>query len=313
MQIPEFQKIIESGLEKQLPTLIPNHSIAKAYTWASLPPGKLFRPLLAAAIYLNHSNGNPEEFNQINSNASKMAAFLELHHSYTLVHDDMPCMDDDDLRRGKASTHKQFGQWQALLVGDGLLGASWRLVSQIKHPALLNFFKYSTWTLGPKGLLQGQVLDLSEEMTLSFENLILTHKLKTARLIQTALVGGYAISDNPNFKMAKAYHKLGEALGVSFQLLDDLTELTEKLGDHEKAVNPWLWASIKSTETLINYLEQVKELAPTDAELLQEVLAHYFGTILGKVEAQRDSILAKLNEEQLRPVESLLKILSHAK
>ncbi len=313
MQIPEFQKIIERGLERQLHTLLPNHSIANAYTWASLPPGKLFRPLLSAAIYLNHSNGRPEEFDQLTSNASKMAAFLELHHSYTLVHDDMPCMDDDDLRRGKASTHKQFGEWQALLVGDGLLGASWRLISQIDHPALLSFFKYSTWALGPKGLLQGQVLDLSEEMTLSFNNLILTHKLKTARLIQTALVGGYCISDNPSFNTAKAYHKLGEAIGVSFQLLDDLTELTEELGDHEQAVNPWLWASIKSTETLVSYLEQVKELTPSNAELLQEVLAHYFGTIHKKIETHQESILNHLSEEQLRPVKSLLKILSHTK
>lgn len=311
MEIPELQKCLEETLGEQLSELVPHHSIAEAYRWASLPPGKLFRPLLSAAIYLHHSDGSLQEYKDKNSNASKLAAFLELHHSYTLVHDDMPCMDDDDERRGKASTHKQFGEWQALLVGDGLLGASWRLVSQINHPSLLSFFKYSTWSLGPKGLLQGQVLDLSEEMTHSFSNLILTHKLKTARLIQTSLVGGYAISKNPNFPTAKKYHRLGEALGVSFQLLDDLTELTEKLGDHERTVNPWLWASKNSQKTLVNYLEQVNQFAPSEATLLQSVLAHYFATIYKKVESHRDSILNNISEDDLRPVESLLKILGH--
>lgn len=311
MNVPEFQKTLESTLERQLSELTPNHEIREVYNWASLPPGKLFRPLLSAGVYLFHSEDSKDAYADKNSNASKLAAFLELHHSYTLVHDDMPCMDDDDERRGKTSTHKKYGEWKALLVGDGLMGASWRLLSQINHPSLIHFFKYSTWALGPKGLLQGQVLDLSEEMTKSFENLILTHKLKTARLIQTSLVGGYLISPNPNFKTAKQYHRLGESLGISFQLLDDLTELTEELGHHEQKVNPWLWASDKSYSALVKNLESVKELTPIGADLLNRILSHYFGTILNKLEPHRSSIIKHLSEEKLRPVESLLKVLSN--
>lgn len=311
MEIPSLQKILEQTLSEQLDELLPNHHISEVYNYAALPPGKLFRPLIAAGSFVNHNDSDLNVFSHKNSNVSKFVGFLELHHSYTLVHDDMPCMDDDDVRRGKTSTHKQYGQWQALLVGDGLQAASWRLLSQINHPSLVPLFRYSTWALGAKGLLQGQVLDLSEEMTTSFQNLILTHKLKTARLIQTSLVGGYLLTENPNFRTAKNYHRLGEALGVSFQLLDDLTELTEEFGEHEAAVNPWLWGGKISQETLVGYLEQAQKLTPKDAKLLREVLSHYFGTIYKKIESGRDSIVENISDDLLRPVESLLKILSN--
>ncbi|MFT6070542.1 MAG: geranylgeranyl pyrophosphate synthase [Bacteriovoracaceae bacterium] len=312
MKIDQLQKNIEAHLEVHLRKMLPKHSISEAYLYASLPPGKLFRPLLSAGVFLFHNPDQVGEFEDHQSAPSKLASFLELHHAYTLVHDDMPCMDDDDMRRGKPSTHKKFGQWQALLVGDGLLGASWQLLTQIKHKDLLSYLNYATWCLGPKGLLQGQVLDLSEEMTLSFENLIETHKLKTARLIQASLVGGYLLSPHPNMKTAKAYHRLGEALGISFQLLDDLTELTESLGEHEKKVNPWIWAKTESTRSLIDNLNLVTKLVPKEAELLQEILALYFKGISKKIGPEMDPLNQFISDEDLRPIISLLKVLGHA-
>jgi geranylgeranyl pyrophosphate synthase len=311
MKIDQLQKDIESRLEEHLKKLLPKHSIKEAYLYASLPPGKLFRPLLSAGVFLFHNPGKENLYKHNKSCPTMLASFLELHHAYTLVHDDMPCMDDDDMRRGKLSTHKKFGQWQALLVGDGLLGASWRLLSQIKHKSLSPYFSYASWCLGPKGLLQGQVLDLSEEMTLSFENLIETHKLKTARLIQASLVGGYMLGDDPNMKTAKAYHRLGESIGISFQLLDDLTELTEPLGEHEKKVNPWIWAGPKSRTALIESLNLVTKLVPKEAILLQEILALYFKGIGKKIGSNKDPLKEFINAEELRPIISLLNILSH--
>lgn len=311
MKIDQLQKNIESYLEAHLTRMLPKHSISEAYQYASLPPGKLFRPLLSAGVYLFHNPDQETAFKDSNTPQAKLASFLELHHAYTLVHDDMPCMDNDDMRRGKPSTHKKYGQWQALLVGDGLLSASWQLLSQIKHKNLLPYFSYASWCLGPKGLLQGQVLDLSEEMTLSFENLIETHKLKTARLIQASLVGGYILSPNPSLKMAKAYHRLGEALGISFQLLDDLTELTEPLGAHEKKVNPWIWAGTKSKAELLKNLNLVTKLVPTEASLLREILGLYFKGIDKKIGPQKDPLNQYISEQDLGPIISLLKVLSH--
>ncbi len=312
MKIDQLQKYIEAHLEVHLRKMLPKHSISEAYLYASLPPGKLFRPLLSAGVFLFHNPDQVNEFEDHHSAPSKLASFLELHHAYTLVHDDMPCMDDDDMRRGKPSTHKKFGEWQALLVGDGLLGASWQLLSQIKHKDLLTYFNYATWCLGPKGLLQGQVLDLSEEMTLSFNNLIETHKLKTARLIQASLVGGYLLSTEPNIKTAKAYHRLGEALGISFQLLDDLTELTESLGEHEKKVNPWIWANSEAKTSLIENLNLVTKLVPKEAALLQEILSMYFAGIGKKIGPNMDPLNQFISDEDLGPIISLLKVLGHA-
>lgn len=311
MKIAELQVILTQNIDNQLNRLLPHHPISKAYRYACLPPGKLFRPLLSAGVFLLHSSDSEAVYTQKDSNASKFAAFLELHHSYTLVHDDMPCMDDDDVRRGKASTHKKFGQWQALLIGDGLQSASWQLLSKINHPQLISLFRYSTWALGPKGLLQGQVLDLSEEMTLSLDNLILTHKLKTARLIQVALVGGYLLSKSPSFKTAQSYHRLGEALGISFQLLDDITELTEKLGKHELLVNPWPKGPEATAVILIAYLEQVTKLIPRDGCLLKRVLKHYFQSIYNKLASEREAVESYIPSQQLRPIETVLKALSH--
>jgi geranylgeranyl pyrophosphate synthase len=311
MKIDQLQKNLESHLEVHLTKMLPKHLISQAYLYASLPPGKLFRPLLSAGVFLFHNPEQNDAFEHSNTDQAKLASFLELHHAYTLVHDDMPCMDNDDMRRGKLSTHKKYGQWQALLVGDGLLGASWQLLSQIKHKNLLFFFSYSTWCLGPKGLLQGQVLDLSEEMTLSFENLIETHKLKTARLIQASLVGGYLLGANTNMKTAKAYHRLGEALGISFQLLDDLTELTETLGEHEKKVNPWTWASVESKEALIKNLNLVTKLVPIEAALLGQILALYFQGIFKIIGTSKAPLNQFISEQDLRPIISLLKVLGH--
>ncbi len=312
MKIDQLQKNIETHLELHLKKMLPKHSISEAYLYASLPPGKLFRPLLSAGVFLFHNPDQEALFEDYKTAPSKLASFLELHHAYTLVHDDMPCMDNDDMRRGKPSTHKKFGQWQALLVGDGLLGASWQLLAQLRHPHALAYFSYATWSLGPKGLLQGQVLDLSEEMTLSFDNLIETHILKTARLIQASLVGGYLLSQNPNLKTAKAYHRLGEALGISFQLLDDLTELTEPLGEHEKKVNPWIWALEESKASLLSNLNQVTNLVPKEAALLQEILALYFAGIGKKIGPKMAPLNQYLSDEELGPIISLLKVLGHA-
>jgi geranylgeranyl pyrophosphate synthase len=110
----DFQQFYENWVETQ----IDNHSLKEAYQYVLFPPGKLFRPLLF--LNLLEDNGlNPQDYYET-------AVGLELHHSYTLVHDDLPCMDDDDMRRGRPSAHKKFNEWKAILIGDGLLNLSYQ-------------------------------------------------------------------------------------------------------------------------------------------------------------------------------------------
>lgn len=221
------------------------HPLKEAYLYAVLPAGKLFRPKLVWNTFLdldpiNAKNILDDRSQFLTHPITYLATAIELHHAYTLVHDDLPAMDNDLIRRGKPSVHAQYGQWQAILIGDGLLNMSYQLLAQIEHPQALNVFKIFSHATGAKGLIEGQVLDLSKEMNLSLENLLRTHELKTARLIQSSLSLSVLLSTEDKEK-ACHFWRLGMSLGVLFQLLDDLMELTDKeLSIHEQEVNPFL-------------------------------------------------------------------------
>ena len=183
------QALLEHGLQ-----CFPNHSFKEVYEWSLYPPGKLFRPLLALASHLDSCSELSLESLTHSDNIAYFCSAVEIHHTYTLIHDDLPAMDDDCERRGRPSSHIKFNEWKAILAGDGLLNASYQLLSKISHQELRNLLKVFSWALGPKGLIQGQVLDLSGEMKNSFQNIVHTHKLKTSRLIQVSLLGGHFLS-----------------------------------------------------------------------------------------------------------------------
>ena len=178
------------------------------------------------------------------------------------------------------------------------------MLSQIQAKNIMTAFKFSSWCLGPKGLIQGQVLDLAEEMTINFENLILTHQNKTARLMQTALVGSFLILDDVQDKGSNRYRtskdlfRLGHNIGVLFQILDDLTELIdEEISAHELAVNPWLRFKEDCFKELTSGLSKVYEtLEEYEMKHLNEMLGLYFKKI--------DSIL----RPNLKTVESHVKM-----
>lgn len=255
---------ISQNLKTHLKRCLPKELMQEVYEYCVLPPGKLFRPKLVYAIAKDLSQ---ETTPQITKNHQYLGSFVEIHHAYTLVHDDLPCMDDDDFRRGKPSAHKAFGEWKALLAGDGLLNISYELLSNIQSSRLNLMLKIITRCLGPKGLIQGQVLDLSHEMLKSFDSIKETHELKTARLIQVALLTSYLVIENPknqlplDYRMSIDLLKLGKAMGLAFQFIDDLSELTSKnLTKHEKEINPWLNHSKKVLEELSNNLIKIEKI-----------------------------------------------------
>ncbi len=273
---------IEHFIEQEIIKLLPKHPIKDGYLWAMFPAGKLFRPNLALSIL---KDLNPNAFDQFNRNENKnigfLAAALEVHHSYSLVHDDLPSMDNDDFRRGKESTHKKFGEWKAILIGDGLLNISYQFISKINLDSpiqTLRLMKLFSHAMGPKGLIHGQTLDLSHEMTNSFSNTLLTHQLKTARLIQMALVGGAIVSNKATNKMLKDIWRYGESVGILFQLLDDLSELAEEsLSQHEKDVNPWLKYPTPTYESTVNRLALItKQNENLNLHETKKYLANYF-------------------------------------
>lgn len=310
-------------IEADIKSLIERHSYQnffhEVYDYSLLPAGKLFRPLLAYATAIDFGLDINEK--SAKESIKNFSCALEIHHTYTLIHDDMPCMDDDEYRRGRLSTHAKFGQWQALLAGDALHGLSFNLINKIKTENKYEILNYAHWCLGTKGLIFGQALDLDHQMTESFENLILTHQLKTARLIQLAIVGAYGLSPKANFTQAKALHRLGHHMGVAFQLLDDLCELEDEiLSPHEAAVNPWLTRQTQCFNELkrnLDYLEFF--FNEYGCENLRFVYGQYLGKILSIIENNKETIISHLlkkentetdNSASLDPIISLLNTLT---
>lgn len=286
---------------------LPNHKIREVYLYACLPGGKLFRPHLVWSILqdLNLALTQLSSTN-MNSNHALLSSAIEFHHTYTLLHDDLPSMDNDQMRRGKPCTHIAFPEWQALLAGDGLLNISYQLLSKINHPRSNELFRLFSWALGPKGLIHGQVLDLTHEMTESFQNTLRTHELKTARLIQVAILGSSIIAnDKADRKKEKKLFKYSRLLGVNFQLIDDLSELVEtELSQHEKDVNPWIhFPTEVYNETLRGlrqFIELSKDLNLSSTDL---IVRNYYKKMLSIIIPNKNNIDKHLNGKlDLAPV-----------
>ncbi len=308
-----IEKIVKN-IENHLELVIPKHPFAEVYKYGVLPPGKAFRPQLVTAIYNDFSKQRDLSFlDNSKTPVNYLASAVEIHHAYTLLHDDLPSMDDDDERRGKASTHIKYNEWKALLAGDGLQTASFALLSKFNGKNLSLMLKFFSWALGPKGLIQGQYLDLSEEMTNGIDELILTHQYKTARLIQTSILLGFWANEEERsskdfYRISKELFRLGHCVGVVFQLLDDLTELVDdELTQHELAVNPWLTSnSDKCFNEILIDLEKIESIIKKENLVTTKaVLSNYFGKIESLLTSGEDNIV-KHSKIDLVPVISLL-------
>lgn len=233
------------AIEQSLKSACHHPELATILDYAVLPAGKLFRPKLVEAIALDLGS-------TLSKDHYHLASAIETHHAYTLVHDDLPSMDNDQYRRGKLSTHAAYGEWKAILAGDALLIHSFQELAHIQSDQFRLINKFFAWATGAKGLILGQFLDLGAQGKASLTDIIRIHELKTARLIQVATVGSYLISRDFKFSEFKDFFRLGNVIGVSFQLLDDLNELTESnVSSHEQEINPFILYP-QETLTILN-------------------------------------------------------------
>jgi geranylgeranyl diphosphate synthase type II len=184
--------------------------------------GKRLRPVLCIAA-AEACGGNRED-------AMAAACALELMHTYSLVHDDLPCMDDDDLRRGRPTCHKVYGEGMAVLCGDALLTEAFAVLACSKSVEMIAELATAG---GSRKLIGGQVMDLEGEgKSLSLEELMRIHEAKTAALLTTSVRLG-AMSAGADEAQIAALTKFGHALGLAFQVIDDIldvTQTTENLG-----------------------------------------------------------------------------------
>lgn len=242
MTLQDLRQNIAQDFALHCQELLGRHPAKEAFLYTLLPPGKLLRPLMVATL-AQDLNENADL--RRDSSLALLMSFVEIHHTYTLIHDDLPCMDNDDFRRGRPSLHRAYNEWQALLVGDGLINLSYQLLGRLKTSETQALLKLSSKLLGPHGLILGQILDLSTEDGPSAPSLcqiLNIHTLKTARLFQVCLVGSALLAlEERELKNSRSLlydlYKLGAHLGVIFQLLDDWDELKSEVSAHEKKIN----------------------------------------------------------------------------
>jgi len=206
--------------------------LGQAMRYAVLDGGKRLRPLLvlaaAQAVGDAPAGAAPRE---VGPAALRAACAIELIHAYSLVHDDMPCMDNDVLRRGKPTVHVQFGQAQALLAGDALQALAFELVtpsdgsvSAQVQAALAGLLARAA---GYQGMAGGQAIDLaSVGLALSEAQLRQMHRLKTGALLLCSVQMGAVCAGQPDAQVMMALTQFGEALGLAFQVVDDILDVT---------------------------------------------------------------------------------------
>ena len=217
------QKEIDRALERYLPkpTTKPA-TLHKAMRYSLFAGGKRLRPILCLAA--------AEACRGKISNALPLACALECIHIYSLVHDDLPSMDNDDFRRGRPTCHKVFGDGIAVLAGDALLTIAFEIVSSAKPASRYDMsmlLREIAVAAGSQKLIAGQVADLEAEgRKASREQLRFIHENKTAAILKTSVRLG-AMSANADAKKLKAITLFGRGLGLAFQVIDDILDVTQ--------------------------------------------------------------------------------------
>ena len=195
--------------------------IEQAMNYSASSESKMIR---AALIYASAENNN-----QLNPLSKlTLATSIELVHTYSLIHDDLPSMDDDDYRRGKVSNHIKFGEANAILAGDALQALAYQIIANdacLNSDMKVEAISILSSACGKNGMVYGQYLDIKNETKEAKKSEIaLIHSLKTGKLIECAVMLGQ-IGNNKN-KYIDKYHNFGRKIGLAFQITDDILEVT---------------------------------------------------------------------------------------
>lgn len=247
----EWTSLIEQELEKLVPEGHSAHNILySAARYSLLSGGKRIRPLLTLAT--------AHLFNVEISKALAPACALEMIHTYSLIHDDLPCMDDDDFRRGKPSLHKAFSEAHAVLAGDFLLTYSFEVLAtslSLSPHQKIDLIQVIARAAGGEGMIGGQVLDIAEARSVSLQEL---HQKKTGALFTAAVQCGGIVA-NVSSEQFAILTRFGKHLGYLFQVVDDILDK-----EHGFSIQD-------AEETFGIALEELKQL-PGDLSYLQALI-----------------------------------------
>lgn len=257
MQMNDYIKLVDEKLDEFMPIQYPD-DIFKAMKYTVTLQGKRLRPVMCLET-CRMFGGNFED-------AIPTACAIEMLHAQTLIHDDLPCMDNDDYRRGKLTNHKVFGEANAVLAGDALLTFAPQLIvknsKKLGAEKLINILEEYFHAAGAFGVIAGQVIDIESERATSKipdpeKTLEYIHTHKTADLFKLALRSGAIIADATE-KELEEITEFGQCMGVAFQIADDILDETSTFEEMGKTMGKDKDAG-KLTYTSLYGLEKSKK------------------------------------------------------
>ncbi|OSX53128.1 polyprenyl synthetase family protein [Anoxybacillus ayderensis] len=273
----------KSQIEQQLPAYIESlqapQTIKEAMLYSLQAGGKRIRPLLLLSTL--HAFQKPVHIGM------STACALEMIHTYSLIHDDLPSMDNDDLRRGKPTNHKVFGEANAILAGDALLTYAFQVVADdkaISPDVKVRLISELAKAAGPEGMVGGQVADLEGEgKTISLQQLEYIHRHKTGKLLQYSVRAG-AILGEATERQLTLLTAFADHLGLAFQIRDDILDIEgdeQKIGkkvgsdiENDKSTYPSLLTLDGAKKKLHDHMKEARTLlheAEIDAPLLHYI------------------------------------------
>ncbi|WP_338982724.1 polyprenyl synthetase family protein [Fusobacterium nucleatum] len=277
--LKEKTDFFETELKKELKELSYPETIAKGMEYAILNGGKRLRPFLLFVTL--------ELLNEDIKKGIKSAIALEMIHSYSLVHDDLPALDNDDYRRGKLTTHKVFGEAEGILIGDSLLTYAFYVLSQknlelLSSKQIVNIISKTSEYAGINGMIGGQMIDIeSENKKIDLETLKYIHSHKTGKLIKLPIEIACIIANLEKDKR-EILEEYADLIGLAFQVKDDILDIEGTFEDLGKPVGSDIDLH-KATYPSILGMKESKKILNDTVEKAKEIIKNKFGDEKGKV------------------------------
>lgn len=277
--LKEKTDFFETELKRELKELSYPETIAKGMEYATLNGGKRLRPFLLFATL--------ELLNENIKKGVKSAIALEMIHSYSLVHDDLPALDNDDYRRGELTTHKVFGEAEGILIGDSLLTYAFYVLSQknlelLSSKQIVNIISKTSEYSGINGMIGGQMIDIeSENKKIDLETLKYIHIHKTGKLIKLPIEIACIIANVEKDKK-EVLEEYADLIGLAFQVKDDILDVEGTFEDLGKPVGSDIDLH-KATYPSILGMKESKKILNDTVEKAKEIIKNKFGEKTGKI------------------------------
>ena len=279
-----FESLLQERVNNEISKYVINsNEIDKSMHYALSNPGKRVRPLLTYLVgdVLNL------DFNKLDGTASA----IEIIHTYSLVHDDLPCMDNDDLRRGKPTLHVKYSESTAVLAGDAMASLAIDIILQdenLNSDLKVELLQFLMKTIGPEGMILGQIQDISFESTsANEEEIIKMNELKTGALVEFSMLAPVIIAG----ERTDQWKKIAKRVGITFQLIDDLLDIQQseenlgKAAKKDKKKNkknyPICFGADKTRDKIKEYQDDVKTIL-SDMNLTDHPISIYINKLFDR-------------------------------